>query len=117
MEQMRSRWILCLGFIGTVGVACTAYLTADCVLSDLDPQFYQCEQLNREGLSHSSCLNSTKSSFLPLEVFKAWLAGVPVFLIQWVATLPTAGGWNWMFFKVPGHSMILRFFRIFLNKY
>lgn len=60
---MRSQWIPCLGFIGIVDVACTAYLTADCVLHDLDPQVYQYEQLNREDLSHSPCLNSTLSIF------------------------------------------------------
>jgi len=45
-----------------------------------------------------------------LEVFKARLDGALGSLSWWVATLPMAGHWGWMGFKVPSnpiHSMIL----------
>jgi len=45
-----------------------------------------------------------------LEVFRTRLAGAPGSLISWMATLPTAGGWSSMIFRVfsnPSHSMTL----------
>ena len=45
-----------------------------------------------------------------LETLKARLDGALDSLIWWSATLPTAGSWNWLSFKVPSnpsHSMIL----------
>jgi len=45
-----------------------------------------------------------------LEAFKARFDGALCSLIQWVAALPTAGGWSWMGFRVPSspsHSMIM----------
>jgi len=51
---------------------------------------------------------------LALEVFNARLDGAlgsPVeYVIQWLAALPVAGGWNLMVLEVPSHpshSMIL----------
>jgi len=47
-----------------------------------------------------------------LPVFKARLDGTLGSLIWWVVTLPMAGGWNWMVFKIPSNlsrSVILRF--------
>ena len=44
-----------------------------------------------------------------LGAFKARLDGALGILSWFVAALPTAGGWNWMIFKVPSnpnHSMI-----------
>jgi len=35
---------------------------------------------------------------------------------EWVAAVPTAGHWNWMFVKVPSkpnHSMVLWFCEVF----
>ena len=45
-----------------------------------------------------------------LEVSKARLDGTLGSLSWWVATLLTAGGWNWVGFKAPSnlsHSMIV----------
>jgi len=45
-----------------------------------------------------------------LEALKARLDGALGSLIQWVAALLIAGGWNWVGFKVPpnpNHSVIL----------
>ena len=44
-----------------------------------------------------------------LEVFKARLDGALGNLVWWEVSLPMAGGWNWMVFKVPSnpnHSII-----------
>ena len=48
-----------------------------------------------------------------LEAFRAGLDGTLGNLIWWVATLPMAGGWDWMIFKVLSnlsHSVILWFY-------
>ena len=45
-----------------------------------------------------------------LEVVKASLDGALDSLILWAATLPRAGGWNWMILKVafnPSQSMVV----------
>jgi len=45
-----------------------------------------------------------------LEVFKARLDGALSNLVWWKGSLPMAGVWNWMIYKVtsnPNHSVIL----------
>ena len=47
---------------------------------------------------------------LSLEAFKARLDGTLGILSWWVATLPMAGGWNWVGFRFLSnlsHSMVL----------
>ena len=45
-----------------------------------------------------------------LTVFKARLDGTLSTLVWWKVSLPMAGAWNWMIYKVPpnpNHSVIL----------
>ena len=47
-----------------------------------------------------------------LEVFKARLDGALGSLVWWEVSLPMAGGWHWVVFKVPSnpnHSVTLLF--------
>lgn len=57
-----------------------------------------------EQIAQNKCWRSI------LKVFKARLGGALSSLIRWTATLPLAGGWDWVIFKVPSnpnYSVIL----------
>ena len=46
----------------------------------------------------------SKAGHVPsLDVFKARLDGALGSLIWWLATLPTAGRWNWVLCKIPSN--------------
>ena len=49
---------------------------------------------------HSLTREAADSS--PLEIFKETLDGA--ILLQWKVSLPMAGDWNWIIFRIPTHA-------------